>query len=454
MTQSHSKRILVIEDDASLNTLLVAHLQRLGYEVTGAATGREARTLIESAAPDLVLMDIRLPDCNGLELLVEFAPRVPVITMTAYGAVDQAVKAVRTGASDYLVKPVSHGALELAVERAFATAELQRDVTYWQQQARRALRSSLIGDSPEMEEMRQLIDLYARAAPTVLIEGESGTGKELVARSIHEASERSDGRFVAVDCDPSQENSLVSELFGHEKGAFPGAESRREGMLELADQGTIYLSDIAEVSPALQSRLLRVLETGTFRRLGGAADVSTNARILLGTSHDLLAMVARGEFRSELYFRINAFRIRVPSLRSRGRDTLALARYFLDNRSFQRGTEKELAPETLEMLTAYDWPGNVRELRNAIERGVIVSGATAQILPEHVFVGARLRGRDAGGDDAGVVLRFDEEPTLDDLREAYLRLLLDRHGGNRKTVAAILGISERNTYRLISKLTP
>ncbi|MEZ5723411.1 MAG: sigma 54-interacting transcriptional regulator, partial [Paracoccaceae bacterium] len=239
---------------------------------------------------------------------------------------------------------------------------------------------------------------------------------------------------------------------GHEPGAFPGAETRREGMLEFADQGTIYLSDIAEVSQALQSRLLRVLETGRFRRLGGATDVATNARIILGTSHDLLETVDQGRFRSELYFRNSAFRIHVPALRDRGNDTVALARHFLQNRDFQRGAEKDLAPATLEMLKSYDWPGNVRELRHAIERGVIVSGASPSVLPEHVFVGATARGRDCGDDDDGVVLRFSGEPTLDEVRASYLQLLLDRHGGNRKTVARILGASERNTYRLISKL--
>ena len=262
MKKTNPKKVLVVEDDNSLNKLLVSQMQKMGYEVVGVATGKEARAHLESATPDLILLDIRLPDCSGLDLLVEFLPRAPVITITAYGAVDQAVRAVRTGASDYLVKPVSYEALELAVERAFQTAELKRDVAYWQLQAQRAVNSALIGESSEMAEMRHLIELYSAAGPTVLIEGESGTGKELVARSIHEASDRAEGRFVAIDCDPSEEHSIVSELFGHEQGAFPGAETRREGMLEFADQGTIYLSDIAEVSQALQSRILRVLETG------------------------------------------------------------------------------------------------------------------------------------------------------------------------------------------------
>jgi len=446
------KRILVVEDDRSLNALLVNQLRKLGYEVTGALTGEEARACLESVTPDLILLDIRLPDASGLDLLVEFSPRAPVITMTAYGAVDQAVKAVRTGASDYLVKPVSYEALELAIDRVFETAELKRDVVFWQLQAQRSVQSVLIGDSPGMAEMRELIELYSAAGSPVLIEGESGTGKELVARLIHEASERSQGRFIPIDCDPSEETSIASELFGYEQGAFPGAETRREGMLEFADEGTLYLSDIAEVTPAMQSRILRVLETGKFRRLGGAEDVSTNVRIILGTSHDLSAMVDRGQFRPELFFRINAFRIKVPSLRNRDADTIALARYFLEARAFQRGMEKALAPETLEALADYDWPGNVRELRNAIERGVIVSGASPAILPEHVSLSPNARAADSRLQDEEIVLRFAEEPTLDELRASYLQILLDRHGGNRRQVARILGISERNTYRLISRL--
>ncbi len=456
MNTTIPKHILVVEDDSSLNKLLVIHLKKLGCEVTGAGTGAQARAALETAKPDLILLDIRLPDCSGLDLLVDFVEQAPVITMTAYGAVDQAVKAVRTGASDYLVKPVSYEALELAVEKAFETAELKRDVAYWQSQALRATGSAIIGNSPELEEMRSLIQLYSAAGPTVLIEGESGTGKELVARSIHDASERADRRFVPIDCDPSQENTIALELFGHEKGAFSGAETRREGMLEFADQGTIYLSDIAEVSQALQSKILRVLETGKFRRLGGAEDVQTDVRIIVATSHDLHDLVEQGKFRSELFFRLASFRIYVPPVRDRREDIATLAEYFLQTRSFQRGIDKILSPDTLSALNQYDWPGNVRELRNAIERSVIVSGKSPTILPQHVLLGSGMRAGDPvpGTEDEGaVMLRFDDEPTLEEMRAAYLQYLLDRHDGNRRKVAGILGISERNTYRLIPRLT-
>lgn len=455
MTSSIPKRILVVEDDTSLNRLLVGHLKQMGHEVVGVTSGEEARAQLKHQVPDLSLMDIRLPDVSGLDLLVEFAPHVPVITMTAYGAVDQAVRAVRTGASDYLVKPVSSEALELAVGRVFATAELKRDVAFWQSQAQRATNGAIIGDSQEMAEVRSLIELYSAAGSSVLIEGGSGTGKELIARALHDASDRADHRFVPIDCDPFQENTIATELFGHEHGAFPGAEARREGMLEFADGGTIYLSDIAEVSQALQSKILRVLETGTFRRLGGADDISTNARIIFATSHDLRDLIEEGKFRSELFFRLSAFRLHVPLLRERGSDVITLARYFLETRSFQRGVDKGFAPETLTALEQYDWPGNVRELRNAIERGVIVSKKSPLIEPHHISFGPGVLGADSGrGSEkqAEVVLEFDTEPTLEELRARYLRLLLDRHDGNRRRVADVLGISERNTYRLIPRL--
>lgn len=450
MSTSAPKRILLVEDDSSLNKLLVSHLCKIGYETTGVTTGAQARAHTETP-PDLIILDIRLPDCSGFDLLVEFASLAPTIMMTAHGAVDQAVKAVRTGATDYLVKPITFEALEFAVTRAFETVELKRDLAYWQSQAQRGIDDAIIGNSPELAEMRNLIELYSVAGPTVLIEGESGTGKELVARSIHAASDRADGRFIPVDCDPSQEQNIVIDLFGYDPGAFPGAETRREGMLEFADQGTIYLSDIAEISQALQSRILRVLETGSFRRQGGTEDVKTNVRIIAGTSHDLHALVEAGRFRSEFYFLLSAFRIRVPALRERRSDIIDLSQHFLNHREFQRGAEKELSSEAVEALSRYDWPGNVRELRNAIERGVIVSGDAAIIQPYHLACG---EGASPSDDKHLVVLKFASEPTMEELRDVYLQLLLDRHDGNRRAVAKVSGISERNTYRLISKLFP
>ncbi len=450
MNATAGKQVLVIDDDASLNRLLTDQISRIGFQAHGARSRAEAVAVMETLVPDLMIIDVRLPDGNGLDLLQEFGGRCPIIMLTAYGSVDQAVRAVHSGASDYLLKPVSFQNLELAVQRAFATVELKRDVRYWQSQAQRIADTRISGESQPVEEMRSLISLYAAAGSTVLIEGESGVGKELVARAIHEGSNRAQARFVPIDCDPMQENLTASELFGHEQGAFPGADTMREGMLEVADKGTIFLSDIAEISLALQSKLLRVMETGVFRRLGGAQDMPADVRILAATSRDLGEMVREERFRSELFYRLSAFCIKVPPLRMRRGDVSLLARHFLQSRGFLRGQEKALAPETLEVLEAYSWPGNVRELRNAVERGLIMSGDSAVILPQHVAVSPGGSGI-AGGDDS-VSLSYPHEPTLDQMRDDYLRLLLARHEGNRHKVAGILGMSERNTYRLINKL--
>lgn len=451
MTHRVQRKILVVEDDRSLNKLMISHLTKLGYDAFGVESGQEARDYLETTNPDLTLLDIRLPDCNGLDLLAEIGGHVPVITITAYGAVDQAVKAVRTGAADYLVKPVSLEALSLSIERVFTTAELKRDVVFWQSQAKRMTDSAIVGNSPELLEMRNLIQLYSAAGSSVLIEGESGTGKELVARALHEASDRADRRFVPIDCDPSEENTILTELFGQEAGVTVGTESLQEGMLEFAHGGTIYLSDIAELSHALQSRILRVLETGLYRRQGGKEDLISDVRIIVGTCHDLRERVDTGLFRSELFFRLSAFKILVPPLRDRGQDVVALAEYFLENRSFQRGNTKQLAASTLVALKAHDWPGNVRELRNAIERGVIVSGTAPEIVPQDLSLATGSK-HNGSSDGVSVFLRFVDEPSIEELRSSYLRVLLARYEGNRRKVAQVLGISERNTYRLISRM--
>lgn len=449
MTTAH--KILIVEDDTALNRLLTDQIGRVGYETRGAVRRAEAADLVREFSPHLIIMDVRLPDCKGFDLLEEFLQHGPVIVLTAYGSVDQAVKAVRAGASDYLIKPVNFENLGLAIRRVFATRELKRDVRFWRSQAAGEARGPVIGEGPETRAMRALIDLYAPADSTVLIEGESGVGKEQTGRAIHDASARSAARFVPVDCDRSEETRIASDLFGHEKGAFPGAETRHEGLLEIAEKGSVYISDIAEASLALQSKLLRVMETGLFRRIGGTQDIPVDVRIIAATSQDLGALVERGAFRSELFYRLEAFRTEVPPLRRRRNDIVVLAKHFLQARAFRRGIEKELTEEALALMRAYDWPGNVRELRNAVERGLIMSGSERLIQPQHLALDVRPHALDHSGPD-GISLGFEEPPTLERLRDAYLALLLERYHGNRQKVARALGISERNTYRLIKRL--
>lgn len=451
MTSPTQKTVVIIEDDANLNLMLTDQIGELGYTAHGANSRAEARAIVEHVAPDLMLVDMRLPDCDGFDLIEEFSGQCPVIVLTAYGTVDQAVRAVRSGASDYLTKPVSFENLELSLKRAFDTLELERDVRFWQSQAKRSINETIIGKSEKTQQMRGLIELHAAAGSTVLIEGGSGVGKELLARAIHEMSDRAKGRFVPIDCDATQEQLVAAELFGHEKGAYPGADFRREGMLELADKGTIYLGDIAELSLALQSKLLRVMETGRFRRLGGAQDLPADIRIIAATGSDLRALVQAGRFRSELFYRLSAFCIAVPPLCDRREDIPDLVQHFLETRSFHRGLDKRLADESLEILERYEWPGNVRELKNAIERGLIMSGTSAEILPQHLAIGVDPIHASRAG--AEVNLSYEDEPALEQIRDDYIALLLDRHMGNRSKVAGILGISERSLYRAISKLS-
>ncbi len=275
----------------------------------------------------------------------------------------------------------------------------------------------------------------------MLIEGASGVGKELAARTIHDMSPRAKGRFVPMDCDAAQEQMITAELFGHERHAMPGADYRREGMFEIANGGTIYLNDVDKLPLALQSKILRVMELGQFRRLGGVQNIETDVRIIAATDCDLAPAVAEGRFRSEFYYLLNAFCLRVPALADRKGDIADLATYFL------RGTHKALSDSALSALMAYAWPGNIRELKNVIEHALIMSDSSPLIEPTHLLIGTG----PVGDGQVQYRLSYDYEPTLQQLRDDYIAQLLERHGGNRSKVAHALGISERNLYRILSK---
>lgn len=441
------QRILVVEDDTTLNRLLLDQLKRLGFKAKGASTRKQALELLEDFEPDLAILDIRLPDVNGMELLPELHLTCPVVILTAYGSIDQAVLAVKAGAAEYLIKPVSPAGLELAVTRALDNAELKRNAQFWQSRAKAESDSKMIGSSKAFGKVREMIALVAPVETTVLIEGESGVGKELVASAIHEQSERSEEHFVAIDCCTLQENLFESELFGHERGAFTGAERKKQGLIEVAEHGTVFLDEIGEISPVIQAKLLRVLETGKFRRLGRVKDLVADVRFVAATNRSLQEMVDKGTFRSDLYYRLSAFSIPVPPLRERKGDIKKLAEHFLISRQFLRNVDKAFAPATFKALRQYRWPGNVRELKNVVERSILVSAGSPRILPEHVSLPQTV-----DDEKSSVELCYDYEPSLDELRSSYLSYLLETHDGNRREVANILGISERNTYRLIKQL--
>ena len=441
-------RILVVEDDRLLNHMIRRQLESLGHEARGVGLLSDARKEVEKYQPDLVIADLRLPDGDFLDHLESIGEGQPVIVLTAYGTVKNAVAAIRAGAADYLTKPVSPEELALTVQRVLETEALRADHHFCKSRmaARSGVHSFMIGQSAALAQVKEMIDAVAPSDMTVLVLGESGSGKELVARAIHEASPRAGRNFVAVDCCTLQESLFESELFGHEKGAFTGADRKKAGLIEGAAGGTLFLDEIGEIPPAIQAKLLRVLETGKFRRVGGTRDLEADVRIVAATNRDLKAMSERGEFRADLYYRLEAFTIRTPPLRERREDIPHLVEHFIRNHDFSMRVHKQVTKSAMRKLIAYDWPGNVRELKNVVERAIILSRNSRTIREQHLTFGACKQEEGFRLDLPG-----DAQPTLEEIEGAYLRMLLERHAGHRATVARIMGISERQVYRLIRK---
>ncbi len=437
--------VLVVEDDIVLNQVLVRALTKAGYDMGSARTWTEARAKLDAQAPDVVLLDMNLPDAQDLGPLGEIASDRPTIILTAHGSIDHAVRAMRMGAADYLVKPVNLEELELVIRRAVDGSRLRagRAVDHAASAARRT--PDLLGDSPAMKRLWDLIGAVADTSVTALITGESGVGKELVAHAVHQASGRRHERFVAVDCCTLQETLFESELFGYERGAFTGADRRKPGLIEAAAGGTLFLDEIGDIGAALQAKLLRVLETGRFRRVGATADLRADVRIVAATNRDLQRMVQQGQFRADLYYRLSGFAIEVPPLRERRDDIALLVRHFTQRRA-AGGALHVFSEAALRLLRQYNWPGNVRELRNVVERAVLLAGPNTIVEPRHL---PALNADTISLPDTGNLLQG--EPTLEDIERKYLGILLQRYGGNRRRVAEVLGVSERTAYRMIDR---
>jgi len=442
-----SKSLLIIEDDKVLNTLLVQQMQDMGYNVDGVLTWQLAQSHLQTQDPDLIILDGRLPDADGHELIPELVMRCPVVILTAYGSVPQAVRAVRAGASDYLSKPVNAEELDVVISRALDTETLRQNYQFCRNQLRGKQRKLMVGTSAVLDEVTQFIDAVAPSDMTVLINGESGVGKELVAHEVHDRSHRSESNFVALDCCTIQESLFESELFGHERGSFTGADRKKKGLIDAAEKGTLFLDEIGEIGPAIQAKLLRVLETGRFRRVGGTEDLPSDVRIVAATNRNLEEMVQDGSFRQDLYYRLNAFTIIVPPLRKRREDIEALTDHFIQTHNFSRRISKRFNKSSMRHLISYDWPGNVRELRNVVERAIILSREQSEIRLEHLAI----CGTNRQSSDLGTQLQFEKEPTLDQVEKQYLHCLLEKYSGHRGKVAGVMGISERNIYRLIQK---
>ncbi len=438
--------ILVVDDDPTLNRLLCAQLKASGYKTVGAHRWSEVEAALQKYEPAVALLDMRLPDAEGIEKLAQLTEFCPVIVLTAYGSIDQAVFAVKNGAFDYLAKPVNPDVLELAIKRCLANTSLRRNFELLQRQSKSGTARELVGGSAPMAELRRMIGVVGPSGTTVLIIGESGVGKELVAAAVHKASERASGNFIAVNCSTLQQNLFESELFGHERGSFTGADRRKEGLVEVGAGGTVFLDEIGEMSLSVQAKLLRVIETGHFRRVGGTKDLTANVRFVAATNRDLETMCREGTFRADLYYRLSAFVLKVPPLRERLDDIPALAEHFLRSREFARGARKHMSAAALDALLSYHWPGNIRELRNIVERAALLSGAESEIRVGHI---GSLRRSGPVRDD--YVISFDHVPTLDEISTIHLDRLLSAGRYSRAEIARLMGVSERQLYRMLGE---
>ncbi len=379
---SEQLRVLIIDDDPGIREYLHTVVSRQGYRVFSAVDGEEAQASLPESRPDVVTLDAVLPGMDGLETLrnlKERLPEVPVIMLSGHGQAQMIVEAMRCGASDFLRKPFEVEELELAFSKALETNALKEEVVNLRGRVRsEATKLLLGGDSPKMREVREIIEQVADTDITVLIRGESGTGKELVARSLYELSDRRDRPFVKVNCAALPSELLESELFGFEKGAFTGAQKRKLGKFEYANQGTIFLDEISEMAPGLQAKLLQVLQDGEFSRLGGEGDVKVDTRIIAATNRNLEEAVRDGDFREDLYYRLNVVTVLLPPLRDRTDAVPLLTEQFLKKYNEQYGKNMDrLSPELMQMMGLYDWPGNVRELENMIKRAVVLGSENA-----------------------------------------------------------------------------
>lgn len=442
-----SERILIVDDEDGMRRLLGRVLTREGYETSTVGSGAEALRLVANERFDLVVTDIKMPEMDGLQLLEElkeYEPSLPIIVMTAYGTIENAVQALRFGAYDYIAKPFETDEIKLTVAKALERERLLAENRYLHAELEgRYDFSGIIGGSPAMEQVYEMASSVAASNANVLITGESGTGKELMARSIHYSSPRKEKPFVVLNCSALSESVLESELFGHEKGAFTGALDMRKGRFERADQGTLFIDEVAEMSMTAQVKLLRVIQEHEFERVGGNKTISVNVRIVAATNKKLEEQVKDGHFREDLYYRLNVVNLNIPPLRSRREDVEPLSRHFLKKYTAETGKKiTDLSPRALSCLLAHDWPGNVRELQNAIERAVVLSKGS--VLTPRDFP------QNMQGDDQ-ICLQVPEKggsltEILEDLERQLIIQTLQREDGSQTRAAETLGI-KRTTLR-------
>ncbi len=439
-------RLLIVDDDELLRQTLARRFERQGLAVITAGSGAEAMIKADSGKIDVALLDLHLPDTTGIEVLTRLKERQPemeALMLTAHGSIETAIQAMKRGAYNYLTKPFHLPELEIQIQKAFEKAQLRRREWQHREQVRyESDRYRLVGSSPPMRRVVQMIEKVASSEATVLVRGASGTGKELVARAIHYNSARRDRPLVTINCAALQETLLESELFGHEKGSFTGAVATKQGLIEVAEGGTLFIDEIAEMAPGLQAKLLRVLENGHYRRVGSTQEMHADVRVVAATNKNLEEEQKAGRFREDLYYRLNVVSIRLPLLRERPDDIPELVEHFLQTRRV--GPHPfQVQPEAMEALRRYDWPGNVRELANVLERAQILAEdnlITPDDLPENIVEVAPPVPPPTG--DAQHLREVERRHVLEVLR-------LEK--GNKVHAARTLGISRRALYRLIRK---
>jgi DNA-binding NtrC family response regulator len=440
-----SVRVALVDDDDDFRRVMAGELARRGYVVSSVASGAAAIT--QAADADVVVLDLRLPDMDGIEVLKKLrSTDVPagVLVLTGHGTIDTAIQAVRLGAYDYLEKPCPLDRMDMAIQKAYEHVRLvERQRVLEDGYSAPDVGLELIGKSPALEKVRQTIARVAPTDSTTLVLGETGVGKEMVAQMLHAQSRRRDRPFVIVDCAALQEHLLQSELFGHEKGAFTDAARLKHGLFEVGNTGTIFLDEVGEMSPEVQAKLLRVLETGRFRRLGGTKEITVDVRVISATNRDLRTAIARGHFREDLFFRLAFLTINVPPLRERREDIRTLVEHFAHRFNARFSMSKRFGPAALTALARYRWPGNVRELLHAVQQTIVLTDRDV-IEPEDLPAAITL----GGTDDTAT---SSEAPSLREVQRRYVLSVMESVGGNRAQAARILDVSERNLYRLLQR---
>jgi DNA-binding NtrC family response regulator len=445
---SKNTRVLLVDDDNTFRRVMASELTRRGYKVVAVASGAEALEQAPRIDPDVTLLDLHLPDMDGIEVLTRLQERndsAAVVVLTGHGTIDTAIKAIRLGARDYLEKPCPIAKLEMTIQKTCEHERLvKRQRVLEDGYAAPNVAPGVVGASPAFLKVMESVARIARTGATTLVLGETGVGKEVVATLLHAQSPRSDAAFVVVDCAALHEELLQSEIFGHERGAFTGADRLKHGLFEVASGGTIFLDEVGDISLDVQAKLLRVLETGRFRRLGGTEEIVVDVRIVAATNRDLRLAISRGLFREDLFYRLATFVVEIPPLRERPEDIRLFVEHFVTQLNLRFSLSKRMGEQAMDALLRFSWPGNVRELAHVLEQVVVLSDADVISLQDLPPIFRALPATSPAPDR-------EEVPTLREVQRRHVLWVLDKAAGNRAQAARLLGTSERTFYRLLER---